>query len=77
MSVLDEIRKVFIPSASYVTGKVVTVKGDRVLVSTIKGQLDCKNNLISTLGEGDQVHIENNVVVGKLRPESALKRYYI
>jgi len=77
MSIIDELRGVLNPVRSYSTGKVVNIQGDRVKVSTIKGQLDCKSTLLSTLGEGDQVHIENGVIVGRLQPETSLKRYYI
>jgi len=75
--VLHDLRSLLNPGLSSTSGKVVSISGDTATVSTIKGMLKCSINIISTLGEGDEVHVENNVIVGKLRPESSLKRYYV
>lgn len=75
--VLQELRSLINPTRSYSSGKVISVSGDKAVVSTLNGRVECSIRVISSLGEGDSVHIEDKVIIGKLRPESTLRRYYV
>ena len=74
---LKELRSILNPARSFSSGTVVSVSGGKAIVSTLTGRVECTINIASTLGEGDSVHIEDKTIIGKLRPESNLKRYFV
>jgi len=77
MSILNDLKAVLNPTKPYITGKVISVTNGRALVSTMSGRLDCAINITDILTEGDSVHIENGMIIGRLKAENELPVYYV
>ena len=77
MSILADLKSIFNPVKSYSSGKVIKIEKGRALVSTMSGRVDCSIDILSTLAPDDSVHIVEGKVVGKLRDEAKLRKYYI
>lgn len=77
MSLSDDLKSVLNPTKSYVSGSIISIEADRVIVSTIKGRLNCGIGIISTLKVGDKVHIEDGTIIGKLDDDKNLHTYYV
>jgi hypothetical protein len=77
MSLVNDLKSVFNPSKSYVTGNVISVEVDRAIVSTINGRANCGIGILSTLKANDKVHIEDGTIIGKLSDEKSLTKHFV
>ena len=77
MTVLSELKALLNPKASYKTGTIISIKDDKAVVSTSTGRLECTIQIKTLLGIDDLVHIEDGKIIGKLKDENLLPKYYV
>ncbi len=77
MSILKQLQSILNPVQSYTSGNVVSIEGDRAVVSTVNGRVNVSIGIISSLAVGNKVHIADGVITGKLQDDNMLTRYYV
>lgn len=67
----------WLSTGNSISGSVVALTGDLIKVRTSQGIRTVRKGIATELALGDIVRIANDVLVGRLRRESAVPVYYM